>query len=75
MNNNWVSVEDRLPDRQDEYLILWTPKNSKFDNKFNLMYEIAEYEDGDWISEISQAIPFGGYDVHYWMELPLRPII
>ena len=34
MNNNWVSVEDRLPDRQDEYLILWTPKNSKSDNKF-----------------------------------------
>ena len=49
--------------------------NARSDNKFNLMYEIAEYEDGEWISELSQAIPFGGYDVHYWMELPLRPII
>lgn len=74
--NNWVSTMDRPPDRQDEYLILWAPKNSKFDvnNKFNLMYEIAEYADGEWISDISQAAPFGGYDVYYWTELPLKPI-
>ena len=65
----WVSVKDRLPEVQDEYLVWWTADG--FNGK--CFYEIVEYhpEEG-WIGKIPQA-PFGKYTVIAWMPLPSAP--
>jgi len=64
--NGWISVTERLPEEQDEYLVWWTADSFKG----KCFYEIIEYhlEDG-WIGEIPQA-PFGKYTVVAWMPLP-----
>lgn len=66
----WVSVEDRLPDEQDEYLVLWRARSGSMRRLF---YEILEYDGENWVDDIPQAEPFGGFRVLYWMELPERP--
>ena len=65
----WVSVKDRLPEEQDEYLVWWTADGFKG----KCFYEIVEYhpEEG-WIGKIPQA-PFGKYTVIAWMPLPIAP--
>ena len=67
----WISVADHLPEKQDEYLVLWKIKDS---NAHQLFFSILEYEGGgSWVDDIPQAEPFGGAEVLYWMELPERP--
>ena len=67
----WISVNDHLPEQQDEYLVLWSYKNGR---TAKLFYAILEYEgDGHWVDDLPQAEPFGGFQVLYWMELPERP--
>jgi len=67
----WISVDDRLPEQQDEYLVLWSYKIGRTARPF---YAILEYDgDGNWVDDIPQAEPFGGFQVLYWMELPERP--
>ena len=63
----WVSVKDRLPEVQDEYLVWWTADGFKG----KCFYEIVEYspEEG-WIGKIPQA-PFGKYTIIAWQ--PLTP--
>lgn len=69
----WISVEERLPEEYGEYMVLWKPKNPGMVPKWKMLYEITEYEDGEWIGEIPQSEPFGGYEVFYWRELPPEP--
>lgn len=71
--DRWISVEERLPEEYGEYMILWKPKQPGVIPKWKLLYEIVEYEDGEWIGEIPQSEPFGGYEVFYWRELPAEP--
>lgn len=71
--DRWISVEERLPDEYGEYMVLWRPKQIFYIPKDKLLYEITEYEDGEWIGDIPQSEPFGGYDVFYWRELPDEP--
>lgn len=68
-DGGWVSVKDRLPEVQDEYLVWWTADGFKG----KCFYEIVEYspEEG-WIGKIPQA-PFGKYTVIAWMPLPSAP--
>jgi len=67
----WISMEDRLPEQPDEYLVLWTHKIGR---TARLFYAILEYEgDGNWVDDIPQAEPFGGAEVLYWMPLPELP--
>lgn len=66
----WISVEERLPEKYGEYMILWKPKSYRTKTLF---YEITEYEDGEWIGKIPQSEPYGGYEVFYWRELPEPP--
>lgn len=67
----WTSVEDRPPEEQDEYLVLWRARSGSVRRLF---YEILEYDgNGNWVDDIPQSEPFGGFDVVYWMELPELP--
>ena len=67
----WISVNDHLPEHQDEYLVLWT---NRIGCTAKLFYAILEYEgDGKWVEDIPQAEPFGGAEVLFWMPLPGRP--
>lgn len=54
---NWISVKDRLPEKDGMYLCL-----TMFKNKFN--YQITLWGGKHW---------FWGYDVCYWMPLPEPP--
>ncbi len=65
-----ISVEEALPEKYGEYMILWKPKSYRTKKLF---YEITEFEDGDWIGKIPQSEPYGGYEVFYWRELPAEP--
>ena len=68
--DRWISVEERLPEKYGDYMILWKPKSYRTKKLF---YEITEYEDGEWIGKIPQSEPYGGYEVFYWRELPPKP--
>lgn len=68
--DRWISVEERLPEKYGDYMILWKPKSYRTKTLF---YEITEYEDGEWIGKIPQSEPYGGYEVFYWRELPPEP--
>ena len=78
-DSQWISAAERLPDEYGEYLVLWKPRKEGIFPKGKLFYEIAEFEmdyngiDGEWISEIPQSAPAGGYEVIYWMNLPSEP--
>lgn len=69
----WIPVTDRLPDEQDEYLVLWKSKDTSWNKQ--LFYEILEFDldAGNWVDDIPQSEPFGGFDVVYWMPLPELP--
>ena len=79
VNVQWIPVTERLPNEYGEYLVLWKPRREGILPKDKLFYEIVEYEmdyngiDGEWIGEIPQSAPMGGYEVCYWMELPPEP--
>ncbi len=68
--DRWISVEEGLPEKYGDYMILWKPKSYRTKKLF---YEITEYEDGEWIGKIPQSEPYGGYEVFYWRELPAEP--
>ena len=68
--DRWISVNERLPEKYGEYMILWKPKSYRTKTLF---YEITEYEDGEWIGKIPQSEPYGGYEVFYWREVPEPP--
>ena len=58
----WISVEDRLPENDDNYLVFTSDRNEK---------EIATYYgDGEWLThDFINLIPL----VTYWMPLPEQP--
>ena len=65
-NNGWISVEERLPEETECYLVTWrdrvTCKN---------YVEIVEYDAGsqEWLDCICQA-GLLGYDIIAWQPLP-----
>ncbi len=66
----WIPVTERLPEHQDEYLVLW---KQKVPVTGRLFYEILEYEGENWVDDIPQAEPFGGFEVAFWQPLPDLP--
>lgn len=58
----WISVEDRLPENDDNYLVFTSDRNEK---------EIATYYgDGEWLThDLINLIPL----VTHWMPLPEPP--
>lgn len=55
----WISVNDRLPDRAGKYLV------STFDGRVGISNLIDYYCDGD--------LSFDNYKVTHWMPLPKPP--
>ena len=68
--NEWISVKDRLPDKNGEYLCRWINKdvsNADYEStygSFGYWFNFWEDEYKDWIS----------YDgITHWMPLPQKP--
>lgn len=67
----WIPVSERLPEHQDEYLVLWSYKIGRTARPY---YAILEYDgNGHWVDDIPHAEPFGGAEVLYWLPLPELP--
>ena len=70
MNQNWISVEDRLPENEDDVLVVVSGKYGNI--TFETALELASYTKGDgWILEI---YPEGeNPKVTHWQYLPQPP--
>ena len=70
--HRWIPVTERLPERQNEYLVLWRAKGFR---AAGLFYAILEFEPGEesWVDDLPQAAAVGGFEVEYWMPLPGLP--
>jgi len=68
----WIPAAERLPERQDEYLVLWRAKGFR---AAGLFYAILEFDPGEesWVDDLPQAAAVGGFEVEYWMPLPGLP--
>ncbi|MCH5271596.1 MAG: DUF551 domain-containing protein [Lachnospiraceae bacterium] len=64
----WIPCSERHPEEHDVYMVAWKPKTGL--EQKECYYEIVECEDGQWIGDIPQSEPFGGYDVFAWQPLP-----
>lgn len=76
MEQRWIPVEDRLPEKYGSYLVAWKPCNMSAAYVVKRSgvphyYEILEYDPNDesgWIESIEQAT--GEYEILAWMPLP-----
>ena len=62
--NEWISVKDRVPDREDRFAILYRYKEQPFLKKF-----IADYDpiDERWRNQLDDIT------IEYWLDLPEPP--
>lgn len=69
MENNWIKVEDRLPNNKQNILAIIFK-----DNKFYVPFT-CEYVDGKFKSENDDELGILDYTnvVTHWMELPQPP--
>lgn len=69
--SEWISVEDRLPDKYKTYLVLVHGQPDEHTTLYE-SYELAEYLPGEgWYIET-----YPDWDdpiITYWMELPYPP--
>lgn len=69
--NDWIMIEDNLPEQEDTYLILWKLDNNKS------FYALCEYTfDEGFILERLPVYPMykdHEIEVVAWMELPAKP--
>lgn len=76
MEQKWIPVEERLPEKYDCYLVAWKPCNMSEEYVVKRsgaphFYEILAYDPDDesgWIESIEQAE--GEYVILAWMPLP-----
>lgn len=67
--NKWISVENRLPEHSDNYLI-WMEDHSK-----QFAFPPAHYHDIYYYSMINERfkLDHDGQQIKYWMPLPEPP--
>ena len=69
MNNNWISVKDRLPENKGWYLVaVWPEVTSK--GRPNI--EISDFYDGVDVDKGTRILRFQDYVTH-WQLLPEPP--
>lgn len=76
MEQRWIPVSERLPEKYGSYLVAWKPCNMSAAYVVKRSgaphyYEILEYDPNDesgWIESIKQAT--GAYEILAWMPLP-----
>jgi hypothetical protein len=76
MEQRWIPVSERLPEKYGSYLVAWKPCNMSEEYVVKKSgaphyYEILEYDPDDesgWIESIEQAT--GEYEILAWMPLP-----
>ena len=56
MKDNWISCEERLPNKRDVYLVIT-------DGAYNERYDMARYDKEGW-HKASKIL--------YWMPIPLK---
>ena len=66
----WISVKDRLPEMNGEYLCLWVNK-SVSDAEYESIYGSFGYWFNFWEDEYKEWISYDG--ITHWMPLPTPP--
>ena len=56
-SDGWISVKTKLPDKEDQYFVLWGPESDPF-------AKVEWFMDGAWS---------GFDTVHHWMPIPALP--
>ena len=64
--NEWVSVEDRLPENEQEVLVYWRNTSQKAEH-----FEITHYTGNHWFLLDNTSRPW--IEVIAWMPLPEPP--
>lgn len=64
----WISVTERLPEEQDEYLVTWTAEGFR-DKPFIQIIEF-DIEDRGWILERYMKEMYRDVIITAWMPLP-----
>lgn len=88
--NNWVSVNDRLPEKQGKYLVAtcnlgysdvgylvktaWFTKNLRDHPSFKYCYNSEDYNHPGWYNGDCED-DWEEINVYYWMDLPEPPAI
>lgn len=73
MNNDWIGIDEYLPEIDDVYLVAWLPNCCL--NRKKCFMEIAEFitdgeGGGDWImDDVMKRYP-EGITLFAWMSLP-----
>lgn len=66
----WISVKDRLPENDDDYLII----HRKFNRPETDIIEVFSYENNEWWDDGYEFKTNPDYrTVIYWMPLPEKP--
>lgn len=61
MENNWISVKERLPE-DDSYYLTFTTEHT---------FEVYRYDgDGEWVTDWGDT---ANHDITHWMPLPEPP--
>lgn len=64
---DWTYCKDELPEREDDYLVLWRKVGSN-----NVFYEIQEFCMNEWQINIPQAHG-DAVEIIAWLDLPDIP--
>lgn len=65
--NNWISVEDKLPDKSC-YVLVYMPEESEGYNIMQFYYcGCNEWDNGKWMSSTKD------YGITHWQPLPVPP--
>ena len=75
MNNEWISVAERLPEEQETYLVVikeWSHSRGRWNHEVDVATSGGTYIDGFWDTFNDWC---EGQEVHitHWMPLPKPP--
>ena len=68
----WISVDDELPEEQDEYLIAWIPTDKNYIKNCKFCYvAICEWDkEYGWLTDSLDQAKYYDIEVKAWMPLP-----
>ena len=77
--DDWISCDDKLPEREDEYLVTWEGtigENIRHTGMSIMYYDITKDDDDEeiryWDTEEVEGNGYRDVQVTAWMELPER---
>lgn len=68
MTKEWISVNEKLPDYDEEVLVFSPPRNVSIARLWEVCKcgDTEHFSDGNWCANL--------YEITYWMYLPSAPV-